>query len=779
RWSEKGTRQSATSQSTGTTISAKGGDVSLDAGRDITGEAAQLNARDTLSLAAKGKVDLGAAIDSEGAQTYNKSGGGMTYHSLQASSQDQTLNRSTLNAQDVKIKSGGDTRLSAVTVNADTLDIDAKGKLILPAVTTQDSEGWNATDGNSASVSANGKGRSDETLNYTQFNIKGTSSIKAQGIQAQVGENVNLQDLAQQPGMGWVSQITSDPNLAGSVEWQRVKEAHEQWAYHQNSMGPVSAALVAVMVAAAAAPAAGAAGTAAGNTAAVAAGEGVSLGSSGVFLSATGTTISTAVGGAVQAGVLALSSQVGTSFFNNDGDLGKVFKELGQSDSVKNLAAAIVTGGVLAGMGFNALGEPNVGAGQAGMGDQLISNLKIQGTSTLINTTIKGGSFEDGLKSALINALVNTVAASTANTIGDLSNGPNAVFNDVGNKLAHFMAGCAGGALNAGNSGGCAAGAIGATLGELMAEGMKGSPAMDAFYSDQDKVYLSGLVGGLGAALAGGDAQQIATANWAASNAAANNRLAHYDEREQMRLAAEGDKALEARLNRAACLEIKCWAQYPEGSELYKENYVSAVEASTLVSELAWVQQQKQFGYFKYSVVDKVSDEIAAATGLASGTFNGRAVGGAGSLDGCRVGVCADQVAGIPHGANGIPDGTYTFGLSGAAPLLGTVRWAVGVSNERGILDFGTMISTPILGVGVSNLYLNKWGVDMSYQSGTFASNNGSISESFRGGWGILGAGLDRDETGLSGFSINFGPQYGFEIGPQETRTWSINRGKK
>ncbi|MBS0343015.1 MAG: hypothetical protein JSS56_21080, partial [Proteobacteria bacterium] len=59
RWSEKGTRQSATSQSTGTAISAKGGDVSLKAGRDITGEAAQLNARDTLSLEAKGKSRQG------------------------------------------------------------------------------------------------------------------------------------------------------------------------------------------------------------------------------------------------------------------------------------------------------------------------------------------------------------------------------------------------------------------------------------------------------------------------------------------------------------------------------------------------------------------------------------------------------------------------------------------------------------------------------------------------------------------------------------------------
>jgi len=60
-----------------------------------------------------------------------------------------------------------------------------------------------------------------------------------------------------------------------------------------------------------------------------------------------------------------------------------------------------------------------------------------------------------------------------------------------------------------------------------MAEAMGNSPAMNAFYSDQDKVYLAGLLGGLGAALAGGDAKQIETANWAGSNAAANNYLTH------------------------------------------------------------------------------------------------------------------------------------------------------------------------------------------------------------------------------------------------------------
>ena len=186
-------------------------------------------------------------MDEQSARTYEKRKNGLDYYSLDATSQDQSVNRTELNGRDVLIKSGGDTTLSAVTVNADSLAIDAGGKLALLAPKTQDSEGWNVTHGSSGSVGAKGRGGSDEELNYTQFNVTGPTSIKAQGgIQAQVGQDVSLQDLAKQPGMGWVSQITGDPELANSTEWQRVQQAHEQWAYQQSGMGPVSAALVAI-----------------------------------------------------------------------------------------------------------------------------------------------------------------------------------------------------------------------------------------------------------------------------------------------------------------------------------------------------------------------------------------------------------------------------------------------------------------------------------------------------------------------------------------------------
>ena len=58
----------------------------------------------------------------------------------------------------------------------------------------------------------------------------------------------SLATLGQQPGMGWVNQLANDPAFANSVEWQRVQEQHQQWAYSQTGMGPVAAAVVSLVV---------------------------------------------------------------------------------------------------------------------------------------------------------------------------------------------------------------------------------------------------------------------------------------------------------------------------------------------------------------------------------------------------------------------------------------------------------------------------------------------------------------------------------------------------
>ncbi|MDM0046631.1 filamentous hemagglutinin N-terminal domain-containing protein [Variovorax dokdonensis] len=487
------------------------GNVTLKAGNDLKAEAAQLAAGEdaTLHLEAGKQITLRSGLDQQSSQTTHDYKSGVNYQNLSAAGTQTSLAATTLEAGTIELKSGADTTLAAVKLKAESVDIEAEGRLKLETVTTTDTHQSQESSGNAWVVGTDAQERTDETLNYTTMEV-GKLSIQAKGgVVADVGATVSLNQLAQQPGMQWVGQIMNDPALADTAHWNRVEEAHRQWRDQQSQMGPASAALVAVIVGFAAAPAAAAAGTAVAGAAA----------------GGTATMAGTVVAGAVQAGTLALISQASISLINNQGDLGKVMEELGSKQSVRNLAAAIVTGGVLAGMGMPPTGLSEVDAGSKGFFTVLQQNLQAQAATALIQSAINGTDLQDGLQSALISALINTVGAKVASGIGDLKG---KVLNDVTHKMAHAIAGCALGAAKAGDKGGCAPGAIGAVVGELMAEAIGQSPELQNFLGGKnEQVYMAGLFASLAGALAGGTPEEIAIANWAGANAAANNAIPH------------------------------------------------------------------------------------------------------------------------------------------------------------------------------------------------------------------------------------------------------------
>ena len=84
----------------------------------------------------------------------------------------------------------------------------------------------------------------------------------------------------------------------------------------------------------------------------------------------------------------------------------------------------------------------------------------------------------------------------------------------------------------------------------------------------------------------------------------------HADEKAKIRVQPNGDKALEERLTKAACYEVKCWAEYPVGSAEYNNNYVSLVEAGNLVAERQWVSLQKEAVLFQYTALQKMADAV-------------------------------------------------------------------------------------------------------------------------------------------------------------------------
>lgn len=518
RWSSRNSRNEERSQETGTTVSGAG-NVSIGAGRNFTAIAATLNAGERLSLGAGDQLLLAAGENQNSAETRHSTRKGLSHSSLDADSQQTTLARTTLAAKEIQLKSGGDMTLSAIEATAESIGIDAGGKLNLLTQKTSSAASRSENDGDGAWVSAKSSGRADETTQYNLFNTLNLNIKAGGGVAAQLGQNASLSDLARQPGMAWVNQLANDPAFANSVQWQRVQEEHKKWAQSQTSLGPVAAIVVSVVVGMVAGPVATQAGTAVGGTVGVAAGEGVALAGGGAFLTGTGLTISAGVSAAVQAGITALATQATVSFVNNNGDIGKVFDELGSSQGVKSIATAMVTAGVLQGLS-NALPEniANATSGSAKFTDQLQRQLIDGAASAVVRSAINGTSLEDELSRSLTNALWNTVAAQGANAIGDLTQGPDAQFNGVVNKIAHAIAGCAVGAGRANSGSGCAPGALGAVVGELTAE-MSGR--------QDNTVQMAGLMATLAVAIAGGDERQLIIAMNAGSNAAANNYLNH------------------------------------------------------------------------------------------------------------------------------------------------------------------------------------------------------------------------------------------------------------
>ncbi|AVQ79661.1 MULTISPECIES: two-partner secretion domain-containing protein [unclassified Variovorax] len=429
--------------------------------------------------------------------------------------EDSSLTRTTLNGANVSIEAVDTLAMAGTTVNTPgTLTLQAD-QLLLGTQTTEHSEQTTSQGRDLAYQKNKDKGQSDQTTNYNQFN-SGNLTVTANHIQAGLGARDSVEQLAKQPGMGWVDQLTNDPKLKDKIDWQRVEEAHKNWNYDQQGLTPEGAAIVTIVAAYFTAGAASELGAAAGEAAGTAVNGGVAVLGEGGFIASTGFTVSTVVSGAVTAGISALAGQAAVALINNQGDLAAALHDLGSSANVKNLLTAIVTGGVLGVMDLNPTGSPTLNGGAQPFVDQLRQNLIASAARAVIGTAINGGSFEKNLKESLENAILDTVAAQTAYEIGNLTQA--GVIDDFTNKVAHAIAGCMVGAARADNAAGCGAGALGAAIGELAAE---------TYGKRADTTQFAAMISGLAVAITGGDAAQINLGSQAGSNAAANNYLSH------------------------------------------------------------------------------------------------------------------------------------------------------------------------------------------------------------------------------------------------------------
>uniref|UniRef100_UPI00248E6976 DUF637 domain-containing protein n=1 Tax=Parendozoicomonas sp. Alg238-R29 TaxID=2993446 RepID=UPI00248E6976 len=274
--------------------------------------------------------------------------------------------------------------------------------------------------------------------------------------------------------------LENDPR----VDWSRVQEIHDQWDYESEGLAPAASIVVAIAVAIATGP---------GGFASLGFGAGP-------------------VGAALQAGYTALASQATISTINNKGDLGAVFDELGSSESIKSIAAAMATAGLVRGdlVPNNSLWN-------------IAKNITYQAAvKSTINTAINGGSLGDNLVDTLQQMIIQQAAASAANAIGGAT-----ASGSLENITAHAALGCI--AAKAGGKD-CGSGAVGGAISASIAPTVNETINNDIVLTNEERALIVGiseLSAAIVALAVGKDPDVAATA---ARNEVENNYLSHWQQ---------------------------------------------------------------------------------------------------------------------------------------------------------------------------------------------------------------------------------------------------------
>jgi filamentous hemagglutinin len=485
-----------------------GGDVRLDAGKDLSVISSRVTAGDEAYLVAGDNLQILAQQDTDYSLYDMKKKGGFGKLKMQ---HDEVTDNKYIGSEikaggDLTLKSGGDQLYQVAKLESgNNITLDSGGAITFEAVKDLHNESHTKTDNNAAWVSSKGQGNTDETLRQTQMIAKGNIVIKAVD-----GLKIDLNDVNQQSVSQTIdSMVKADPQLAwlkeaearGDVDWRLVKEIHESFKYENSGLGPASQIIIAIVMAAVVGPAALTA-----------------FGGMGTFWAATFAAVATGA-----------ATNATTSFINNGGNLGAVFADVTSSEALKGYAISGLTAGLmseyltkLTGMKYDPATKKLLGPSLAtweGVGRFAGSQIIQGGTSALITKAAGGdASVGDVLKTALF----NTVAAFSFNMVGDLTKG---VMDDgsAGKIIIHAAVG---GLLSEMTGGDFATGALAAGANEALVG------EMNKWFEGNPDLLLMGsqIVGVLSAtALGNTDATTLQQTAWITNNATQYNFAGHQE----------------------------------------------------------------------------------------------------------------------------------------------------------------------------------------------------------------------------------------------------------
>ncbi|WP_349016826.1 DUF637 domain-containing protein, partial [Pseudomonas sp. PS01299] len=452
-----------------------GGDVRLDAGKDLSVASSRVTAGDEAYLVAGDNLQILALQDSD-YSLYDKKKKG-SFGKLKMK-RDEVTDIKHIGSE---IKAGGDLTLSskgdqlyqvAKLESGNNITLDSGGAITFEGVKDLHDESHTKTNNNAAWVSSKGRGNTDETLRQTQMIAKGNIVIKAvDGLKIDI-KDVNQQSVSQtidamvkaDPQLAWLK----DAEARGDVDWRLVKEIHESFKYENSGVGPAAQIVIAIMMS-------------------------FVMGPGGLAL------VSGGAGGVI---ATSLATTAVTSTINNKGNLGAAFKETFSADSLKSAAIAGFTAGVLN------YADANWFAGGTSKTANILTSsnftdvaIRTTGRAIIssgISTTIGGGSFGDNFGAALLGGAGSVAMATGFNWVGD--NTIKFPEGSVEKVVAHALMG---GLLSEAMGGDFATGAAAAGLNEAAMN------VLVDFVGDNKELHqmLSQLTGLVGAAAVGGDFQ--------------------------------------------------------------------------------------------------------------------------------------------------------------------------------------------------------------------------------------------------------------------------------
>ncbi|OPH36792.1 DUF637 domain-containing protein, partial [Moraxella atlantae] len=319
-------------------------------------------------------------------------------------------------------------------------------KIIFDTINTTVQENHTREFNNVVWQSMSEKGFVDETGTLPKFTGPTTPSFSAPGgliVQVPLSEKeqadstnlVNVVNrMGNQPGFEYLQEIAKRQDVDFSV----VQTAQKEWDYKQEGLTPAAAALISLAVT-------------------------LATGGSGAGVGANLLGTTTATGSAVaNAAFASLASQASVTLINNKGDVAKTLRDLGKSETIKQLAFAAVTAGVSAKLDSTIL----QGVGDKTLNDRFIRGI-VNGTSNaLVDSAVNGTSLEEALKRSLRASIVDAGTGYVfTNAVKGLDS--DALVDNIAHKLAAGLVGCASAELNKQS---CEAGALGAAVGEMVGD---------------------------------------------------------------------------------------------------------------------------------------------------------------------------------------------------------------------------------------------------------------------------------------------------------------------